>query len=365
MKKEKLRAGIIGCGRAAAPGHALPYRLHPRVELMAVCDPDEEKAAKIAKRFGIKDVYADAVEMMDGAGLDVVSVCTPTFLHAEQTEAAAARGIHVMCEKPMAGDPAEGERMIKACEEAGVVLHIGYNKRFDAGILKVRDLVAEAAYGRCFQAEFRHYGLPTMGNVPVVKNTWKVLERLGVSSEGFSPSWRFDDPRTPGGVLEVFCHIIDLALWMFGEPEEAATKTRVLAEEGKKPDHAVMLLTFPGGEMVYLTMSSRVLALWEREEAVFHCEEANIKYKTNSTRQAALPARVRVERDAGPFGMRVPVPNMPPIGKGLGAIPHYRKIDCFVREALGDPPGDEARIICRGEDGLMVDRIIAGMEWNK
>lgn len=365
MKKQKLRAGIIGCGRAAAPGHALPYRLHPRVELAAVCDPDEEKAAKLAKRFGIKDVYGDAVEMMDGAGLDVVSVCTPTFLHAEQTGAAAARGIHVMCEKPMASGPAEGERMIKVCADAGVVLHIGYNKRFDAGILKVRNLVAAAAYGRCFQAEFRWYGLLTMGNVPAVRSAWKALGALGVSSEGFSPSWRFDDPRTPGGVLEVFCHIIDLALWMFGEPEEAVTKTRVLAGEGKKPDHAVILLTFPGGETVYLTMSSRVLALWEREEAVFHCEKGNIRYSTNSQRQAALPARVRVERDAGPFGLRVPVPAMPPIGRGLGAIPHYRKIDCFVREVLGNLPEGEARIVCRGADGLLVDRIINKMEWNK
>lgn len=359
MANRTLRAGIIGCGRAALPGHVIPYLLHPQCRLAALCDRDEARAERLARKCGNPKIYTDAEEMFDRERLDVVSVCTPTFLHAEQTVAAAARGVHVMCEKPMSSGTEDGERMIRACEDAGVTLHVGYNKRFDAGILRVRDMVAEQKYGNCFQAEFKWYGLVTMGNVPAVRSAWKALEKLGVSREEFSPDWRFSDPRTPGGVMEVFCHIIDLALWMFGEPSEVTPGPRVVSADTGKPDHASALLSFPGGAGAYLSMSSRVLALWEKEEAVFHCDRANVRYETNSQRQALLPAHVGVEIDTGPLGLKRPLFLTPPIKRGFAATPHYRKIDDFVGDVLGALPSGESRVVCRGRDALMTDKLIA------
>ncbi len=355
---KKLRVGLIGCGRFSEPGHALHYKLNPKSELAAVCDVKEESARKLASRYGVSDVYSDAVEMLSRAGLDAVSICTPTFTHAELTEAAASRGIHVLCEKPFAVSPEEGEQMVETCAKAGVVLHVGFHQRYDRGIGRVRDLVsAGGALGRCFHAEFRWRGLTTMGNVPVINHALDIARRAGISLESWSPDWRLSDPRIPGGVLEVFCHIIDIAVWMFGAPDGATGDARIVSPEAKKPEHGVTLLKYDGGPDVFLTMSSRALSLWEREDGLFHCESGNVLFETHSNRQSFFPAEVTVETGAGLFGNRrreFVAPDIHPMRN----IPHYRKIDNFILDALGELPEEEKPFIARGQAGVEVDRII-------
>ncbi len=358
MGDRKLKVGIIGCGRFSEPGHAVHYRLHPRCEIAAVCDTREEQARKLASRYGVPQVFTSAEEMLDRAGLEAVSVCTPTFTHAELVEAAAARGIHVLCEKPFAASPEEGERMIRACAEARVVLHVGFHQRYDRGIARVRDIVTGGSIGECFHAEFRWSGLTTMGNVPVVNRMVGLAKRAGISTESFSPDWRYSDPRIPGGVLEVFCHIIDLAVWMFGPPDEVEGAARAVTPDASKPDHGVALLKYNEGPLVYLTMSASALALWEREDARFLCATGNVSFVTHSMKQSFLPARVTVESGSGLLGARRNL-FIPPDTSPLRNMPHFRKIDNFVLDALGELPPDRERFIARGEAGLNTDRIIA------
>ena len=248
--------------------------------------------------------------------------------------------------------------MIRVCRDNNVKLHVGFHMRYDAGIQAVRRMIREEKYGRCFQAEFEWYGLTTMGNVPLIKTAWKALRAVGISDKGFSPDWRFSDPRIPGGIMEVICHIIDLALWIFGEPREVAAKTKIISPDAKKPESGVLLLTFPEGQIVYLSMSSRVLAPWESNRARFHCEDANIYYETTSQRQSFIPGRVSVERAAGPLAVRRPLLVPPPLEKGPAMFPHYRKIDNFLSDARGCLDPNEDDIVARGQDGLRVDRIV-------
>jgi predicted dehydrogenase len=357
MGHKKLRVGIIGCGRFAGPGHAPYYFLNRRSELAAACDINIESARALAGRYGVKNVYADAGQMLDRAGLDAVSVCTPTFTHAELTEAAAARGIHVLCEKPFAASVAEGERMISACRERGVALHVGFHMRYDPGIARARELAAGGGCGACFHAEFHWRGLTTMGNVPLVNKSIEIAKSLGLSTEKFSPDWRLKDPRIPGGVLEVFCHLIDLSLWMFGEPDSVEGDARIISPGARKPEHVAALLKYDKGPMVYLTMSSRTLALWESHRAEFNCEKGNIKYETNSQRQSFFPARVTVETGRGLLGSRKTIPPAVASNPAMNA-PHYHKINNFILDALGELPADEEKFIARGEAGLAVDRVI-------
>ena len=204
MGRKKLRVGIIGWDGFRA-GARVALQLNPRCEFAAVCDTREEQARKLAKKFGVKQVFTDAEEMLDRAGLDAVSVCTPTFTHADLVCAAAARGIHVMSEKPFAASPEEGARMVSACAENKVALHVGFHQRYDRGIARARELAAGGEYGACFHAEFRWKGLSTMARA-VDQQRLDLARRAGMSLEGFSPDWRFSDPRIPGGILEVFCH---------------------------------------------------------------------------------------------------------------------------------------------------------------
>ena len=219
-------------------------------------------------------------------------------------------------------------------------------------------MVQGGKYGACFQAAFEWFGLTTMGNVPAVKNVWKLLGALGVSDKGFSPDWRYEDPRIPGGVMEVFCHIIDLALWIFGEPLDVTAKTQIISADAKKPEHAVLLITFPDNVTVYLNMSSQVLSLWESNKARFYCEKGNIIYETNSQRQSFMPGKITLETGRGPLGRRRSFMAAPPVGKGLAMFPHYRKIDNFIKDVQGRLDPAEAPFVVRGEDGLAVDRIV-------
>jgi len=358
MKSDKLRVGLIGCGRFSVPGHAVYYKIHPGWEFAAVCDVKEEAAEKVARGFGVPSVYTQYEKMMDEADLDAVSVCTPTFTHAEIVLAVAERGIHVLCEKPFSTSPEEGEKMISACSDNGVVLQVGFNKRYDRGIEKARNIISGEKYGRCFHAEYRWNGLSTFGTVPAVNNALKILEKLGYSLENYSPDWRLSDPRIPGGVLEVFCHIVDLALWTFGEPDEVVGEAFMVDEDARKPDHTAVIFKYSGeGRVVYLTMSNRALALSESESGMFQCTGGNIGYRTNSTRQAILPAPVTVETGEWFFGRRRRLPASVS-SNPLMNMPFYRRIDSFLLDIRDELPPELESTVPHGEDGLAVDRVI-------
>ena len=356
--KKKLRAGLIGCGRFSVPGHAAYYRLHPGFEFAAVCDLKRGAAEKVGRAFGVSSVYDDYEKMLDEAGLDAVSICTPTFTHAQIAAAAAERGIHVLCEKPFAISPEEGEGMVSVCRENGVVLHVGFNKRYDRGIEHARNLVAGEKYGRCFHGEFRWYGLSTFGTVPAVNSIIGVLEKFGYSPESYSPDWRLSDPRIPGGVLEVFCHLVDLALWTFGEPGEVFGDAFRVSGEAKKPEHTAVIFKYPErARTVYLTMSNSALSLSETESALFQCTGGNLRYETNSSRQTFLPAPVTAETDRGFFGRRSKLrPALSP--NPLENLPFYRRLDCFLKDIRGELAPELESTAPRGEAGLAVDRVI-------
>jgi len=96
---EKLKFAIIGCGRIAQR-HA--EHINRLAELSAVCDIEKEKADALGKKYSA-NVYYDIDTLLDNeADVDVISICTPNGLHAEQTIKSLKKGFHVLCEKPMA-----------------------------------------------------------------------------------------------------------------------------------------------------------------------------------------------------------------------------------------------------------------------
>ncbi|MEA2583178.1 MAG: hypothetical protein QOF33_1263, partial [Thermomicrobiales bacterium] len=125
-----LRVGVIGAGTIALSAH-LPAiaRLKGRVELVAIADVRAEVAERAAARYGAEAAYGDYRQLLDRTDIDLVDICTPEFLHAEQTIAAAAAGKHVLCEKPMAATVAEADAMLDACRRAGVRLMIAHSRR--------------------------------------------------------------------------------------------------------------------------------------------------------------------------------------------------------------------------------------------
>lgn len=100
-----------------------------------------------AKRFNVARFTDDAMEVITDPEVDAVWICSPSQFHAEQIKAAAANGKHVFCEKPLATDLSETVEAINACNEAGVKLMTGLQRRFDDNFRRVKDAVEKKEVG--------------------------------------------------------------------------------------------------------------------------------------------------------------------------------------------------------------------------
>ena len=155
----KIRVAVLGCGSVAQHRHLPEYKQHDHVEIAAVCDIVEDRAAKMAQKYGAR-AYTDYLELLKQEAVDAVSICTPNYLHASMTVAALAAGAHVLCEKPMATSEAEGLAMIAAAQRSGKTLMIGHNQRFVPSHIKARQLIEAGELGRIysFRTTFGHPG---------------------------------------------------------------------------------------------------------------------------------------------------------------------------------------------------------------
>jgi myo-inositol 2-dehydrogenase / D-chiro-inositol 1-dehydrogenase len=133
ISSQPVRVGLIGAGRMGS-FHAenLAYRV-PGARLSAVADPQPGAAETLAQRLGITKAYGDLHALLHDPDIDAVAIAAPARTHAEWVIAAAQAGKHVFCEKPMAVTLDEADRAIAAANQAGVVLQVGFNRRFDSG----------------------------------------------------------------------------------------------------------------------------------------------------------------------------------------------------------------------------------------
>ncbi|MBJ2066841.1 Gfo/Idh/MocA family oxidoreductase [Serratia odorifera] len=133
ISSQPVRVGLIGAGRMGS-FHAenLAYRV-PGARLSAVADPQPGAAETLAQRLGITKAYGDLQALLHDPDIDAVAIAAPARTHAEWVIAAAQAGKHVFCEKPMAVTLDEADRAIAAANQAGVVLQVGFNRRFDSG----------------------------------------------------------------------------------------------------------------------------------------------------------------------------------------------------------------------------------------
>ncbi|MBI3972833.1 MAG: Gfo/Idh/MocA family oxidoreductase [Chloroflexi bacterium] len=145
---QRSRVGLIGCGRIARQ-HASVLTTHPATSLVAICDANPAALAGFGSTYGVPEDarFSDHRQMLDRVPLDIVHICTWPDTHAAITTAAAARGLHVYCEKPMALTLQEADAMLAACRRAGVVLGINHHRRGDSRFLRARQLIAGGALG--------------------------------------------------------------------------------------------------------------------------------------------------------------------------------------------------------------------------
>ncbi|MHB1472596.1 MAG: Gfo/Idh/MocA family protein [Dermatophilaceae bacterium] len=148
----RLRVGVASFAHVHASGYASLLRDRTDVELVttdpdaATAPPDELRGASLARQLGVR--LLPSYEAMFAEGLDAVLVCTENSRHRELVEQAAAAGVHVLCEKPLATRLDDAEAMLRACEQANVILMVAYPVRFHPGFRAMREAVQRGDLGR-------------------------------------------------------------------------------------------------------------------------------------------------------------------------------------------------------------------------
>ena len=180
-----MRVAVIGCGRQGML-HLDAYDGIGELEIAAVCDADPARARHAAARFSAVP-YARYEDMLAAEQLDLVSVVTMPATHREIAVAALRAGNHVLCEKPMALNLAEGCEMAAVCRETGKSLTLGYNMRHMGSSRYLRSLVADGELGRVFSmrawcldtevpAWGRHYSKELAGGGVLMADAGHVLD---------------------------------------------------------------------------------------------------------------------------------------------------------------------------------------------
>jgi UDP-N-acetylglucosamine 3-dehydrogenase len=233
---EPIGIGVIGCGGIAQEAHLPNYAKESQVRLVAVADTDEARAREVAARFGVPNVYTDYRQLLARDDIQAVSVCTPNYLHAEQTIAALQAGKHVLCEKPMAISLSQAQEMIDTAGVTGKQLMVGFTHRFYPFNEAARQMVAEGRIGRPYtcRVRFAHKG-PYQSWV--AKSDW------------------FFNPKQAGGgaVLDMGIHALDLARFVLGtEVRTVSANLATLAQDIQAEDSAVIALEFSNGTLGYI-----------------------------------------------------------------------------------------------------------------
>lgn len=150
------KVAVIGAG-AMGRNHARVFSEMDGVELVAIADLFADAAEKLARRYGAI-AYTDVVRLFDEQKPDAVTIAVPTVEHLAVAREAAARGIHMLIEKPIAFSVAEGQEIIEAAKQNNVVLTIGHIERFNPAVTALKQHLAEGELGHIFQIDARRQG---------------------------------------------------------------------------------------------------------------------------------------------------------------------------------------------------------------
>jgi len=152
---DKVMVGNVGLGLVST-SHLKGYKSHPKSEVVAVCDLDEERAKNFAETHGIPRYFTSYEEMIDTADINTVDIAVPTFMHAPIAVKATQSGKHVYCEKPFCRFLGEGTEAIQAAQHSGTLLTVGETYVFNTSHVRARQLIDDGEIGKPLQIRHRH-----------------------------------------------------------------------------------------------------------------------------------------------------------------------------------------------------------------
>lgn len=247
MGEPELGFAIVGCG-VISSFHARALAEVPGARLAAVADVVPERAGRLGAEFSVP-FSADPPEVIQRDDVDAVCVCVPSGLHAEIGVMAARAGKHVVVEKPIDVSLDAADRLLEACDAAGVQLTVISQHRFDDGIRELRELIDSGRLGRLLLGE-------------------AAIKWYRTQAYYDSADWRGTLALDGGGALiNQGVHYLDLLQWMMGPVESVMARTDTTIHQMEGEDIALAILRFRGGALGVVQASTAVFpGLAERLE---------------------------------------------------------------------------------------------------
>ena len=210
----QVRVGIIGTSWWPELMYLPSLASHPDARLAAICGRDQARAGALAEKWRIPAVHSDYRALLARDDLDAVVVATPDDLHCAMTLAAVERGLHVMCEKPMAGTADDARRMFAAAESAGVKHMVLFTWRFMPHVRYLRQLVDQGRVGRVRQMT-AHF----------------------IADNAIDPAyqWRLDGKRANGVLGDLGSHLVDLFRHFVGDVTSVSADLQQIVDRSGSP----------------------------------------------------------------------------------------------------------------------------------
>jgi len=232
-----LKWGLIGAGDIARKRVAAALRAAPASELLAISRAQADLAESFARTFGARRWYARWQELLADRDVDAVYVATPVHLHAAQTIAAAEAGKHVLCEKPMAMNAGECDRMIAACRAGRVRLGVAYYRHFYPAIDRIKRAIASGEIGHPVLAEINAF--EWFNPQPGDARAWLVRK----ADAGGGPMFDFG------------CHRLEVLLNLFGPLRRTTGLIANVVFDRDVEDTAAAVLQFERGTCATLAVT--------------------------------------------------------------------------------------------------------------
>jgi predicted dehydrogenase len=222
---KELRVGIVGYGFMGRT-HSNAFRkvnnffdLEYKPVLKAVCARDAGKAKRFAETWGYQSVETDWRKLIERDDIDVIDIASPNNTHAEIAIAAAKAGKMLLCEKPLALNGPEAEKMVAAVQKAKIPNMVWYNYRRVPAVTMAKQLIDEGKLGRIF-----HYRAKFLQD-------WTISADL---PQGGTALWRLDAKVAGSGVTgDLLAHCIDTAMWLNGSIDTVTAMTETFIKERK------------------------------------------------------------------------------------------------------------------------------------
>lgn len=235
---DRITVGVVGAGAVAQVAHLPMLARMEGVAVTAICDNDTSKARSLADRFSVPNVFDDIEDLLTSARPDAVVICTPNHLHEIHVKTALSAGAHVLCERPIALSVDGVRQVISAQQRAGRIVMAGFNYRYRADVQAVKSFLERGELGR----------------LHAMRGGWYT----------FRPSrqalgWRQRREQSGGGaMLDLGLGLIDLALWLAGNPvprQVTASFSRSDGESDTVEDAGCALIRCDGGITLVVDVS--------------------------------------------------------------------------------------------------------------